>query len=108
MDNRGPGNRHSSRWLWIVSVWFGFGLLDATQTVLTMHAEGMHHPWARLFFSNLFDWIPWALATAPIMRLGQLYPLLQRRSAKIWLVHVSAGAVMDFTCAAWFAAIQLF
>jgi hypothetical protein len=107
MDTRGPDNR-SSRWLWILCIWCGFGLLDATQTVLTMHAEGMHHPWAKLFFSNLLDWVPWALATAPIMRLGQLYPFLQWRSAKTWIVHFTACAALDFACGAWFAAIQFF
>ena len=107
MDTRGPSDSRSSRWVWIVGVWFVFGLLDATQTLLTMHAEGMQHPWARLFGANLLDWIPWALATGAIMRLGQLYPLLlQRRSAKTWLVHLSACAVIDLTCAAWFAVIQ--
>jgi LytS/YehU family sensor histidine kinase len=40
------------------------------------------------------------------MRLGRLYP--DWRSAKTRLVHVSACAVTDLTCAAWFAAIQYF
>ena len=38
----------SRRWLWIALIWFGFGLIDATQTVLVMRAEGMHHAWVAL------------------------------------------------------------
>jgi len=107
MDTRNAGLR-STRWTWIAAVWLIFGLLDAAQTVLLMHAEGMHHPWGRLFLGSVLDWIPWALLTVPIMRLGQLYPFLQRRSAKTWVVHVSALVSTDFICGAWFAAIQRF
>src|SRR6185437_5604682 len=106
MDNRAPGDTRSSRWVWIVCVWFGFGLLDATETVLTMHAEGMHHPWGRLFLTGLLIWIPWALLTPPIMRLNQLYPILPWRTAKAWIVHLSACAATDFIHAGWFAALQ--
>lgn len=106
MDTRDPCTRSS--WRWIVVVWLSFGMLDATQTVLTMHAEGMVHPWPKLFFSCVLDWVPWALFTAPILRLGRLYPFLQWRSAKTWLIHFSACAVIDVSCAAWFGAIQFF
>ena len=30
----------------------GFGLIDATQTVFVMRAEGMHHAWVRLFVTD--------------------------------------------------------
>ncbi len=106
MDTRSPGNR-SSRWLWIIGVWFGFGLIDATQTVLTMHAEGMHHPWGKLFLTSIAEWIPWAIATAPIMRLGRLYPFLQWRSTRTWLVHLCGCVVIDFGFAAWATAQRL-
>jgi len=107
MDTRNAGLR-STRWTWIAAVWLTFGLVDATQTVLTMHAEGMHHPWATLFVSCILYWIPWALLTVPIMRLGQLYPFLEWRSAKTWLVHFSGCAVMDILCGGWFASVQRF
>ena len=53
----------SRRWVWIASIWFGFGLFDATQTVLVMRSEGMHHAWTKLFVTLLLAWLPWALAT---------------------------------------------
>ncbi len=33
----------SHAWAWIASIWLGFGLVDAAQTVFVMRSEGMHH-----------------------------------------------------------------
>lgn len=40
--------QRSTPWLWIVLIWAGVGLFDATQTIFVMRAEGMHHAWIRL------------------------------------------------------------
>jgi LytS/YehU family sensor histidine kinase len=103
-----PSSIRSHRWIWIASIWLGIGLLDAAMTMLTLHAEGMHHPAHKILFSSILYWIPWALATAPIMRLGQLYSLMQWRSIKPWLVHLSACAAVGALCSAWYSGIQLF
>lgn len=107
MEARSPDSR-SLRWGWILSIWFGFGVIDAAQAVLTMHTEGMHHSWPKLFFSNLLDWIPWVFFTGMIVHLGRRYPFLHWRSTKIWFVHISACTAIVFMCSAWFAAIQFF
>jgi two-component system LytT family sensor kinase len=91
----------SYRWLWIASIWFGFGLVDATQTVFVMRAEGMHHAWLRLFMTTVLSWLPWALATAPIMRLERRFPPMKLRPFSKWLVHIIACASMGLTFAAW-------
>jgi two-component system LytT family sensor kinase len=101
------GRSRSYRWIWIGSIWVGLGLLDAALTMLTMHAEGMHHPWVKLFIAAVLYWIPWAFATAPIMRLGQAYSLTQWRAVKPWLVHLSACALVGAICAAWYTEIEL-
>ena len=44
-----PARSPAPRWIWIASIWTGFGLIDATQTVFVMRSEGMHHAWVRLF-----------------------------------------------------------
>jgi two-component sensor histidine kinase len=106
MDNRNPAPRCTS-WLWIAAVWFGFGLLDAIDSILTMHAEGMHHAWGRLFVTTVLSWVPWALATAFVMRLNQRFPITQWRSSKTWLFHVSAYLALDFGWTAWYAALEL-
>src|SRR5581483_534061 len=106
MDNRNSGVRCTS-WVWIAAVWLGFGLLDAIDSVLVMHAEGMHHAWGKLFIANVLSWIPWALATAPAMRLNQRFPITQWRSSKTWLVHLSAYLVLDFGWTAWYTALEL-
>ena len=72
--NEFHGRPKSTGEFWIASIWFGFALFDATQTVFVMHAEGMHHAWVRLFATTMLAWLPWALATPLVVRLGRRYP----------------------------------
>jgi two-component system LytT family sensor kinase len=91
------------RWHWIAAIWCGVGLFDATQTVFVMRAEGMHHFWVRLFFTLLFSWLPWALATPLVLRLGQKYPAAQWRQPSTWLAHLVACAAIGLVYALWIA-----
>jgi two-component system, LytTR family, sensor kinase len=96
----------SYRWLWIFCVWLGFGLVDATQTVVVMRAEGMHHAWLKLFFTEVVEWLPWALATSPVMQLAERFPVPRKRIAN-WLVHIAACATVGLMFSAWIAWLDL-
>lgn len=98
-----PTRTGPPRWFWIAAIWGGIGLFDATQTVLTMRAMGMHHYWTRLFFTLLLSWLPWMFATPLVFRLGRRYPPAEWRSISTWIVHLGACAVIDLTYAAWVA-----
>ncbi len=78
----------SPRWIWIVLIWLGYGLVDAMQTVFVMRSEGMHHAWGKLFLTSVLSWLPWALATPLIMRLGRRFPLVKRGAIVTWLAHL--------------------
>lgn len=104
MDTR-TSLRHS-RWLWISAAWFGFGLLDAMESTIMMHAEGMHHAWGKLFLNDVIVFIPWALLTAPIMRLNRRFPITNWRSLKTWLVHLSACISADLLWSSWSTTLQ--
>jgi hypothetical protein len=65
----------SQRWIWIGLIWFGFGLVDAIQTVFVMRAEGMHHAWVKLFVITVLYWLAWALATPLVLHLGHRFDL---------------------------------
>lgn len=95
------------RWFWIAAIWFGLGLFDATQTVFVMRAEGMHHAWVRLFWTLLLSWIPWALATPFVLRLGRQYPAAQWRRFSTWGVHVAACAAIGLLHSAWMACMEV-
>jgi two-component system LytT family sensor kinase len=95
-----------ARWYWIATIWGGMGLFDATQTVVTMRSEGMHHAWVKLYFTQLLWWLPWALATPLILRLGSRYPLVQVRSFTTWLRHAGAWALISVASAAWTAGLE--
>jgi two-component system LytT family sensor kinase len=96
-----PKRSQASRWIWIASIWSGFGLIAATQTVFVMRAEGMHHAWARLFFTTAFSFLPWALATNTVMRLGRRFPPVKLKPVVTWFVHLAACAALGLLCAAW-------
>src|ERR1700760_301228 len=92
---------HSPRWIWIVLIWLGFGLVDAMQTVFVMRSEGMHHAWGKLFLTSVLSWLPWALATPLVMRLGQRFPPVRRGSIVTWLAHLAGCATIGLTFSAW-------
>ncbi len=95
-DNPAP----SRRWLWIASIWFGFGLFDAMQTVFVMRAEGMHHAWVLLLVTTAVSWLPWALATPFVLRLGRRFPPAKLRPFSAWLAHAAACASIGLIFAA--------
>lgn len=96
----------SAGWLWIAAIWSGIGLFDATQTVVVMRSEGMHHAWVRLFFVLLLGWLPWALATPLVLRLGRGFPLAQWRSASTWSAHLVACTCIGLVWATWNASLE--
>jgi two-component system LytT family sensor kinase len=89
------------RWLWIASIWLGFGLVDAMQTVFVMRGEGMHHAWVRLFWTCVVGWVPWAVATPLVLWLGRRFPPVKLRPVRTWLTHLVACATVGLTFAAW-------
>lgn len=91
------------RWVWIAAIWGGVGLFDATQTVLTMRAMGMHHYWTRLFLTLWLSWLPWMFATPLVFRLGRRYPPSQWRRTSTWSVHLGACTSIGLVYAAWVA-----
>jgi hypothetical protein len=97
----------STPWRWIAAIWFAGGLFDASQTVLIMHAEGRHHPWLPLFGTELASWIPWALATAFVIRLARRYPVGRATGVRTVSVHLAAFALISAVAEAWSAALQV-
>ena len=95
-----------SSWKWIAAIWLGFGLFDATQTVLVMRSEGMHHAWSRLFFTMSVAWLPWALATPMILLLGRRFPPLQLRPLSTWLIHLVATLGVGLSFSAWMTCLE--
>jgi len=95
------------QWLWIVLIWTGVGLIDATQTVFPMRAQGMHHAWVRLFLTQVLNWLPWALATPAIIALTRRFALLHGSSAQGYGVHLGAIVAIDVITAAWVSWLEV-
>jgi two-component system LytT family sensor kinase len=98
-----PVQRSTERspWRWIAAIWFCVGLFDATQNVFVMRSEGMHHAWGRLFLRLLICWLPWALATPLVLRLGRRHPLPEWRKLSSWAIHLAACMGIGLVFAAW-------
>jgi two-component system LytT family sensor kinase len=94
------------QWFWIAAIWTVAGLFNATQTVLIMRAEGMHHAWAQLFVSLLLSWLPWALATPLVLRLGRRYAPSHFRHFSTWATHLAACAGIGLVSAAWTTVVE--
>ena len=97
----------TNRWLFLAALWSACALIDASQTVLVMHAEGTHHPWLPLFATDLVSWLPWALATPLISRLARRYPIVRAQLARALAVHLAAFAAVSVTAGAWIALLQV-
>ena len=93
-------------WIWIASIWLAVAVFDATQTVLAMRAEGMHHNWTELFVWVLLSWVPWALATPIILNLGRRYPPVHLMRPFALAVHVGACAGIGLVSSAWTAWLE--
>jgi two-component system LytT family sensor kinase len=98
-----PIGSKAAWWIWNLSIWVGIGLFDATQNVVVMHSEGMHHAWVALFFVLLVSRLPWALFTPVILRLARRYPPTQFTRPITLGPHVIADLIMGLVVAAWVA-----
>jgi two-component system, LytTR family, sensor kinase len=101
-----PSGIHSTRWLWIAAIWCAGGLFDASQTVLVMRSEGMHHAWLPMFGTELASWLPWGLATPLVIRLARRYPVI-RFTLPTAALHLAAFAVVSLISAAWSAGLVM-
>ena len=99
--SREGGDIRSTSWRWILGIWFAYGLCDACQTVLSMNAEGKHHPWLPIFATDLASWLPWALATPIIITVARRYPLVRRTSIRSISVHLAVFAVVTAVTESW-------
>jgi len=99
-----------SRWRSIAAIWGGIGLVDATQTVVSMKAMGMHHAWVELFVFQLLGWLPWALATPWVMRLSVRAPLRLRwqngrsdtaTELRAWGLHGVSWMALSMSASLW-------
>ncbi len=103
------------RWRSIAAIWGGIGLFDATQTVVSMRAMGMHHAWVELFVFQLLGWLPWALATPWVMRLGVRAPMRLRwphgrggvaSALRAWGLHAANWLVTSVGASLWIAVTE--
>src|SRR3569833_27379 len=90
---------------WNGAIWFVIALFNATQTVLVMRAEGMHHAWVALYVTQFVMWLPLAIATPFVLELAQRFPL-SLRSWRSLSVHLTMCAGIDLVMAGWTASLE--
>jgi two-component system, LytTR family, sensor kinase len=103
------GSRAESmvRWWSAPLCWLAFGFVNAVDTVFIMRREGMHHAWVWLFATTVFSWLPWVLATNPILSLGRIFPPFGLSRVRAWVVHTLGWLAMAVLFATWTAWIDM-
>jgi signal transduction histidine kinase len=93
----------------IIAIWSGVGLFDATQNVVVMRAEGMHHDWLNLFVLLAASWLPWLLATPVVFRLGLRHPLRWRGADRLRGValHAALWLGLSLLSALWISGLEV-
>lgn len=93
-------------WSWSALLWAGVALFDATQTVVVMHSEGMHHHWTSLFVTTFLSFLPWFVASPLVLELGWRYPPTRLRPFHTWFIHAIACLTVGAVYSAWTAGFQ--
>lgn len=110
MTDRNPAGQapHLSRqWLWVAAIWCGVALIDATQNVFVMRAEGMHHAWIRLFFFLSLSWLTWGFATPLVLWMGRRYPPVRVLPLHGWWLHLAVCLAIGIITATWAASLEM-
>jgi two-component system LytT family sensor kinase len=92
-------------WRYAAAGWLALGLFDATQTVISMRAMGMHHAWVTLFIVSVLSWAVWAVFTPIPLLLLRRFPL-PAKDGRNWLVHGAACLAIGVAWAAWTAMLE--
>lgn len=95
-------------WTWSISIWFGFGVMDAAKTVIMTRVQGTPHAWFGLFWVSVLFWLPWALATVPVIWLGRRFKPVPLAPVLTWVVHLAACLTINLTFAIWTAWLARF
>jgi two-component system LytT family sensor kinase len=99
--------KRSLNWIWICAIWIAGGMFNASQSVLLMRAEGVHHPWQPVCASEFASWLPWMLATPLLASLARRFPVARAASAQTIAVHLAAFSVISLIGSAWFALLLM-
>src|SRR5450432_4166428 len=89
-------------WIWSIAIWMAFGLVNGTQVVVGMRAEGMHHPWGRLFTVYALAWALWAVVSPLVLALGKRFP-----PERSWAVHLAAYVAIGIADAVWIVSLEM-
>jgi two-component sensor histidine kinase len=95
----------TKRWRHVAGAWLALALFDASQTVVSMHAMGMHHAWLTLFFVTVLSWLAWPACTPVVLRLLARFPLPSKTAAS-WAVHAAACLAIGVAWATWSALLE--
>jgi len=85
-----------------LAIWTAFGLMNGVQVVVGMHADGMHHPWFRLFLHYTLSWAVWGGVSPLVIELGRRYPVNCH-----WPLHLAAYAGIAAVDGVWISVLNI-
>lgn len=105
--SKGATHARSGSWFWIGAIWTASALIDASQSILIMRAEGKHNFWLPLFAIEFVSWLPWALATPFIVNQSRRFPIHRGMPLRGLYTHLATYAVVSVFAEAWSAFLQV-
>ena len=96
-----PGRELVRWWVWSVGIWLLFGVLEGTQVVVGMRAEGMEHQWVRFFSVYALSWTLWGAVSPLILLAAKRYP-----PKGYWPVHIAAYSAVALAHGVWIASLN--
>lgn len=99
--------RSRRRWLRLAAIWFGVGLVDASQTLLNLRAQGSHYARQELLAWLMLSWVPWALVTPLVVALARRFALIPGITLRSLAVHSVALSGIGFISAGWSAFLEV-
>ncbi|WP_423020796.1 sensor histidine kinase [Undibacterium sp. Di27W] len=94
-------------WFQVATAWLTIALFDATQTLVTMRAMGMHHAWVTLFVVTTVTWAVWPMVTPAVFALLQRFRL-PSKSVMHWIIHGVACITISLAWSTWAALLEHF
>ncbi len=94
-------------WRWIALFWAAAATFEATQSIFIQHSMGRHGGEVLLFLTELFGWLPWALATPFVIELARRHPIVPAPTLRGIAAHLATFLFVTLIAEAWSAGLHM-
>ncbi len=89
------GRSRGLKWVVVLAAWAMLGVIYAGPIYLEVRAEGMGHPWWRIFSWGILTWLAWAPLTPAMIWLARRFSLVGGSWKRSLGVHIPAFLIIS-------------